>query len=169
MKILTQSQFITPFFELVLKQSDNAPQNYYVLNSADSVIVLALYEQNIIFVNQFRYTYERSILELPSGHIDAGETPEQAAARELLEETGYKTSSAEYLGYVYPDTGRLSKKVHLLICIDVEKTDNEPESGISVQLIPMSELKKYIVQNKILHAQDLACINFASLKNKIIY
>jgi ADP-ribose pyrophosphatase len=56
----------------------------------DVACVLALTEsQNVILVRQYRPGPERVLLEMPGGMVDAGESPEVAAARELLEETGY--------------------------------------------------------------------------------
>lgn len=61
-----------------------------ILDSGDVVAVVALTaEGNVVLARQFRPGPMAVLDELPGGFVDAGETPEQAAARELLEETGY--------------------------------------------------------------------------------
>ena len=76
---------------------------YYRLNSPDGVMVLALTEASeIIMVRQFRPALGQDTLELPCGFVDGSETPEQAAARELYEETGYSCPDLARLG-----TGRI--------------------------------------------------------------
>ncbi len=72
---------------------------YYRVNSPDGVIVLAVTTKNeIILVRQFRPALGKYTLEFPSGSIDEGETPEQAAVRELKEETGAICKNPDYLG-----------------------------------------------------------------------
>lgn len=64
--------------------------------AADFVLVLAIDLGRILLVRNAR----RQVLELPGGWVDPGETPRQAAARELLEETGHVAGSMEILGWL---------------------------------------------------------------------
>src|SRR5213079_2244404 len=66
-------------------------------------------------VRQFRPALEEFTLELPSGHVDLGESPEQAARKELREETGFVANELILLGSLSPDTGRLSNPLRNLI------------------------------------------------------
>ena len=72
---------------------------YYRINCPDGVMVVArTREGEIILVRQFRPAINQHTLELPSGAIDGSESPEEAAARELFEETGYQFESLSRLG-----------------------------------------------------------------------
>lgn len=72
---------------------------YYRINAPDGVIVLAVTEKNeIILVRQFRPALNQYTLELPCGSIDPAESPQEAAVRELHEETGYLCHEWSCLG-----------------------------------------------------------------------
>lgn len=64
--------------------------------------VIALTPDNqVVIAKQFRCGPEKIMLEMPGGLVDAGESPAQAAKRELLEEVGYEVGTIEHLGKVY--------------------------------------------------------------------
>src|SRR5262249_12211993 len=72
------------------------------------VVVLAITrDRRVPLVRQYRPAVDEQVLELPSGHVDAGELPEDAARRELLEETGCTVGELIALGEMHVDTGRL--------------------------------------------------------------
>ncbi|MBI3757573.1 MAG: NUDIX hydrolase [Deltaproteobacteria bacterium] len=72
---------------------------YYRINAPDGVIVLAVTEKNkIILVRQFRPALNQYTLELPCGSIDPTESSQEAAVRELYEETGYLCHEWSCLG-----------------------------------------------------------------------
>ena len=91
---------------------------------SDYVTFLALTNNNeILFVKQYRPVLEKYTLELPSGHVEPGQTPEQAAQAELLEETGYKAEKLELLGCINPDPGRLNNKLWRFFTNRIQKHD----------------------------------------------
>ena len=80
-----------------------------ILEARDWVNVVALTpEKKIIAVSQFRFGIRRQSLEIPAGLVDQGETPLQAAQRELGEETGYTASHWKFLGWSYTNPAFLN-------------------------------------------------------------
>ena len=76
---------------------------FYVNHLPDFAVVVAVTpEHRVIMVRQYRHGVEKVLLELPAGCIEAGEDPRDGAARELLEETGYKAGSLEFLFKIAP-------------------------------------------------------------------
>src|SRR5579884_3346132 len=102
-----QVVFDTPWFQLVARTPPGWQSPHYSIRTQDYVCVVAEAPAGLVLVRQFRPATGAAGLELPSGHVDPGETPEQAARRELLEETGYQAGPLRLLGRLAPDVGRL--------------------------------------------------------------
>src|SRR5262249_18088057 len=82
--------YTTPWFDLVAKSIDAGDLPHYSIATKDYVSIVALTaEGHLLLVRQYRPAVEQVTLELPCGHVEPGETPEEAARKELLEETGY--------------------------------------------------------------------------------
>lgn len=83
---------------------DGSKKVFQLFSERSSVDVLALTpEHKVILVRQFRPGSETILTELPSGYIDENETPEEAAKRELSEETGYE-GKLVYVGQCRPSS-----------------------------------------------------------------
>jgi len=79
------------------------------------VVVIAVKDDKILCVRQFRKPIEGTLLEAIAGKVDVGETPEDAAKRELQEETGYKAIKIAKMGMVYPTPGYSTEIQHYFI------------------------------------------------------
>src|SRR5687767_14179290 len=99
--------FESPWCRL-LAQTLPSGAPYYMLALPDYVAIVARTPGGrVLLVRQHRPVVDQDTIELPSGHVEAGETPEEAARRELLEETGMVAGEMELLGVMSPDVGRL--------------------------------------------------------------
>lgn len=164
--------FSTPWFDVVAKtmSEGNPDAPYYALELCDYVSIVALTEQQeILLVRQYRPTVERYTLELPSGHLEPGELPEETAKRELLEETGYQADTVEFLGCLVPDTGRLSNRMWCYFAADVTLSSPNPilESGLELVVCSQDDLVRYLLEQQFDHALHLAVLLLANLKGKL--
>jgi ADP-ribose pyrophosphatase len=90
---------------------------YGVLESGGFAAVLPLTDGGgVVLVRQWRQPLGAFTLELPSGGVDADEDPEEAARRELFEETGFRAEGLRYLTSVHTSTGRSTEVCHLFLC-----------------------------------------------------
>ena len=107
-----QTVFATPWFQVLAAPAPGGGQPHYVIQGADFVVIIAVTTQDeILLVRQFRVAAAAVTLELPAGHVDPGETPEQAARRELLEETGYEADAFKLLGALSPSVARFTNRM----------------------------------------------------------
>ena len=101
--ILSERVFETPWFSVQKEQFSDTPElqgePYFCITCSDAVLVLARTdERKWILVKQFRPAMREWTLEFPAGSIDPNESPQEAAARELLEETGFVCRSLQPMG-----------------------------------------------------------------------
>ncbi len=163
--------FSTPWFNLVAKDLEGGTpgQPHYCLTTTDYVSVIALTPaMEMVLVRQYRPAVELHTLELPSGHVDAGETPEASAARELWEETGYRAPRMELLGPLRPDTGRMANRIWFYLAFDVrlDPAWKGPEPGVEPLLRPAAALMEDIRKLDFDHCLHLAPILLALLKSE---
>ena len=110
----------------VLEQKERASNgiegNYIALDGLDCVVVLPRTADGFIMVRQWRHGADRLSLEFPGGVIDKGESPETAAKRELLEETGRKAGKLIFLGECSPNPAVFKSRLHFYLAEDLKDT-----------------------------------------------
>lgn len=134
--------------------------DFYCIESAEWVnVVPVTTDGQVVMVRQFRHGSQTLTLEIPGGMIDAGETPAEAALRELLEETGYTAERAIPAGAVNPNPALFGNRVHTFVAPGVEKVAeirNEGAEETWVELVPVSEIPRLVRAGEIDHALVLA-------------
>lgn len=127
-----------------------------VLEADDWVNVVPITaEGQVVFVRQFRHGVRAAALEVPGGIVDPGETPDQAAARELREETGYVADSVRPLGFVWPNPAIQNNRCYSFVADSVRLAGVphfEAFERMEVELHPLAEVPRLIREGQILHA-----------------
>jgi len=164
----TEISFATPWFEILAKTMKLGEAPYYSLRLPDYAAVVALTEdQRVLAVRQYRPAVERYTVELPSGLVDPGESPAEAARRELLEETGYE-AEVEVLGSMEPDTGRLGNRIWSCVATGLRRVEGRvPEDGIEVLTYSLPDLARATAEGEFNHALHVAVLLVAMVKGKL--
>lgn len=130
--------------------------DFYIIEANDWINVIPLTEdQQVVMVRQYRHGSREVTLEIPGGLIEIGDTPEEAAARELMEETGYQAKRWIEIGEVNPNPALFNNRCYTFLAQEMErKTDPLPDQteDIEVVLIPLKEIPKLILNGEINHA-----------------
>lgn len=119
------------------------------------VIVICRKGDKILVQREYSYPVDEILWQFPGGKIEADETPEQAATRELAEESGIKAENAKCIGWFYPDNRRTNARLFVVECDYV--TDDEKarpddtefiesewiENGRISQMIRRGEVRNY--------------------------
>jgi ADP-ribose diphosphatase len=160
--------FATPWFQVVGKTMREGEDAWYSLRLPDYAATVALTPDGcVVLVRQYRPAVEKETLELPSGLVDEGETPETAARRELLEETGYEAAEVELLGPLLPDTGRLGNRIWCCAARGLRRAENwTAEPGIEVVLATPAGLKEAIASGGFDHALHVAAVLLAEVRGR---
>lgn len=115
----------------------------------------------VVLVRQYRHGVNEVLLEFPGGVIEDEEDPKVGAARELLEETGYKAAELIEIGNIYPNPALQTNTLHCYLALNVEKiSEQNLDAGedIEVQLMPLNELIEVAKRGEFSHALMIAVL-----------
>lgn len=110
---------------------------------------------NVIFVNQFRYAFNKVTLEVPAGKLEKGEDPLEAAMRELSEETGLSAKNVVYLGELYTTPALIDEVIHMYLATDLVKGEQhlDEDEFINTLEMPLSEAVEKVMNGEIKDAK----------------
>ncbi len=159
----------TPYFALrsdKLRLPSGAIKDpYYVLERPDAAIIFPLTgEGDVVLVRQYRPPLDLMELGLPAGLVEAGEKPETAARRELLEETGYSGGEWEPLGSVASSPSLKDNWAYLFLARGVQETappDPDEHELVETVRVPVERLLGLIRAREIVSSSGVAAIMLA--------
>lgn len=154
--------------DLVLSPRTRRQHDFYIIESNDWVNIIPITEDHqVVMVRQFRHGPRKVTLEIPGGLVEDSDTPKKAAARELLEETGYRAKRWIKLGCVNPNPALFQNRCYTYLALDLRKVaDINPDhtEDIEVVHVPLSEIPKFIRHGKIDHAIVIAAFTHFFLR-----
>jgi ADP-ribose pyrophosphatase len=144
--------------------------DFYVIESEDWINVIPLIaDHHVVMIRQYRHGARKVTLEIPGGLVDPGDTPEKAAARELLEETGYQAEGLIQIGVVNPNPALFNNRCYTYVARNVKKTHDavlDQAEDIEVVLIPLSDIPELIQNGEIDHAMVVTAFYWYFFQNQ---
>ena len=137
-----------------------------VVDHPGGVCVLALDGENrALLVRQFRYPYLAELREIPAGKLEYGEDPDQAALRELREETGAVPGEFRSLGELYPSPGYCGEVIRMYLAQDLRFGETSPDEDefLAVERVDFHELVEQVLSGEIKDAKTIAAVLKAKL------
>ncbi|MDR0549597.1 MAG: NUDIX hydrolase [Deltaproteobacteria bacterium] len=162
-EVLLNSKVFDVMSRRCLSPKDGKEKKFMAIKAPEWANTLALTPKNeVILVRQFRYGSREFSLELPGGAVDKGQSPEEAAKRELTEETGFVGQNFRHLCSLRPNPALFDNWIHTYVADNAVKsgqTHFDENEAIEDILIPVGDLAKMVLEGQIDHALMVAAIS----------
>lgn len=132
-----------------------------VITHPGSVVVLPVLDDGrIVMIRQYRHATRQYLWELVAGRKEPEETPKQGAARELLEETGYRAKRFKVFLDVFPTPGFLEERMYVVLAEGLMAGEAQPEEDekIEVRAYKVKELSEMMKNGRLKDAKSIAGI-----------
>lgn len=141
---------------------NGAEERMVILEGRDSANVVALTSDNqMLLIRQFRFGIGADTLELPGGLMEAGEELQDAAARELIEETGYSSENWEYLGKVPSNPVFMDSYIHHWVARDVQYSQApalDDGEAVALVFLPIEKVLDMLLAGEFEHPHTVTAL-----------
>jgi ADP-ribose pyrophosphatase len=131
-----------------------------VLHRGAVAMVPMVDADHVCLIRNERYTVGRTLLEVPAGTIDPGESPDATAARELTEETGYRAGRIARIGEWFVSPGVMNERMYLYLCEDLVPgpTAHQPDENLEPEVVPWDQAVRMVREGRIEDAKTMLAI-----------
>ena len=144
----------------VLLPNGNEATREIVEHNGAACVVPVTDDGKVYMVRQYRYPFERMVLEIPAGKLDAGESPVDAANRELEEEVGMRASELFYMGEFCPSVAYDTEVIHMYLAVgltpSVQRLDDD--EFLSVETYDLDEFVRMAMDNELIDGKTIAAV-----------
>jgi len=162
MKLITSKKLLhTPIFEVTMDHAvdpDGFKIKRAIVQHGGSAVMMPIDDRRrVLLVRQYRLPARRFMWELPAGRVDEGETPLQAAKRELVEEAGLRAKKWAKLAEFFPSPGFLAEKMTIYTARDLTHGEATPmeDERIETRWYTAREIDQLIQSGKIIDAKTM--------------
>jgi 8-oxo-dGTP pyrophosphatase MutT (NUDIX family) len=140
---------------------------FFVIEAPDWVNVVAVTDADeVLLIRQYRHGIDSETIEIPGGCVDPGETPLEAARRELLEETGYVSDDCSCIGEVIPNPAIQNNTCYTFLARGLRK-EREPSFDTTEYIVtftaPAADIPKLVREKHITHSLVVSAFYWFSL------
>lgn len=167
-KVVYTSQWINLYQDTVRLPDGTTIDDYHVLDfpSHAAGIVPVGADGRILLIDHYRFVSDVRGWEIPAGRIDEGESPEQAAMRELREEAAHSSESVVKLGHYCAAIGSSNLVFHLFMGRGASPTGGEIDrnEAMAVRWFTPADVRRMIERNEILDGLSLTALLWAMMR-----
>jgi ADP-ribose pyrophosphatase len=159
-RVIYRGRKIDLALQSVVLADGSIAQREVILHRGAVALVPMVDRDHVCLVENHRYSVGKTLLEVPAGTIDGGETPEQTAVRELGEETGYRAAKILRLRDWYVSPGVMSERMFLFLCEDLQTgpTDLQADEQLKPVIVPWDEALRMIDDGRIEDAKTIVSL-----------
>ena len=123
-------------------------------------VVVTDADRGVLLLWRHRFITDSWGWEVPAGRIEPGEAPEQAAAREVLEETGWRPGPLEHLTTYHPTNGSSDATFHLFRADGAEPVGDpsDPDESERIEWVPWSQVRNEIAAHRVGDGMSLTAL-----------
>jgi ADP-ribose pyrophosphatase len=140
---------------------DGAETTREVVEHAGSTAIIALDELGqVLLVEQYRYAVGAAMWEIPAGRLEVGESPAQAATRELAEEAGLRADHLEHILTIYVSPGYCTERLSIFLATGLgpAQAEPDPDERIAKAWFPLSEAVTMCLYGQVTDAKTIAAV-----------
>lgn len=170
MRIISSEELYSGKFRAVKETLETQEGKLFVHETIEhpgAVVILPIYpDGRIAFIEQYRHSVRRHLLELPAGTLESGEDPAACAQRELMEEIGMASRDLMPLGTLLPAPGFCSEIQHIFCARDLVEKKATPDDDEVITVVPMalSEVEGAIRDGVLIDGKSLAVVYQARVR-----
>jgi 8-oxo-dGTP pyrophosphatase MutT (NUDIX family) len=142
--------------------------DYYIWENPDAVIIVALRaDGRVPVVRQYKHGVGEVVLEFPAGEVDPGEEPEEAARRELMEETGHVAGTWEQLATLVNHPSKETCRVHVFLAHGARSHAvpvRESTEGITMDFITLEQFSAAVRAGEVYVSAMVAAASLATAR-----
>ena len=141
--------------------SDGSLHHRQIVRHPGAVTILPMVDkEHICLIRNYRISVDATLIELPAGTREPGETPEFTARRELIEETGYEAGNLLPLHQFFLSPGILDERMHLFLATDLKLVGANREAGEEIEnlVVTLAESMEMIRTGQIQDAKTIVGI-----------
>ncbi len=135
-----------------------------VIKHPGASLIVPMDRDRVTLIKQWRHCAGGWLWECPAGTLNAGETPEQCARRELVEEAGVEAGRLEHAGFIFTTPGFCDEKIHIFIARELspaKKKPDEDEVITDVRAFRYDDCMRMVANGEIHDAKTIAGLTHA--------